>query len=819
MSERISIEVDVKYAQAIDAFVKLADRTGGLDSGLQKVASTAKRVQSEFKSVENSLLTPLEKYSRDLDKLYAARSSGNISAERLQALVQRRYSNYRENLPENVAAKKAAEEAAVAIKKAADAQDLFNQKTRQAYQTSKEMYSARVQELVKARKSGLDNETYQRALGDAATKYKQSLPSFQADAISERERERIRLANQTPYERLRVGFNQLRELYPKGGEDYKRERSRMFEQFKASDEGMKAQKKAADDVAASIAKANAELKRYADRTKELNATPLEKYAASVAKAKEALKAGQLSQEDFNREVARAGQQLEEAGKSGEKTFGAAAISSITSYAAGIFTIATAVGAVKGAFEDLAAARERGLQGGMESIDAMLEATAAGATAEEKRIMSDKFQKLRTMPGAGGYSMAQTASGYSRAYQAGFDDKAMRQLFLAAPQTRGEIESLAQLAETARVNFGKEKLTHLEAMNAALSVAKVTQADPQDIAKFYGQSLPLLSQGFKYSEAIGLQAAFQTAFGKGQIGADRSRALMMKLNENEETRDMLSRGDASGIFNLIESFGTEEWIDRFGKDGEAMASMYAIKKDEVRAVYKTATDKAQSVKDSIRKGQSDESFIVQEAKAIQGSGIAADMMSVRESGQKAQLTEIEAYATGQGRKQKMTDYMNRVVATTGNWGRLAMRKAARSLALGTDYATGTDYFSTEVESELNREISQYISQAESDGFVSEEEAKKIQELRSTARQMYGTRYSGETAKTELDMLSNPAAPGRQGIDVETSGGSQLLQLKIDTLTEIMRRNADASVEMKDEVKNGNGLIRRDFERAGSMSGRD
>lgn len=100
--------------------------------------------------------------------------------------------------------------------------------------------------------------------------------------------------------------------------------------------------KAAKDAEKANAAAAKELDKFARATKDINRTPLEKYADEMLRLNRALKAGKIDQETFNRAVAKSKQEFQQAGQAGSQAFGTGAIANLASYAAQMASVAAAV---------------------------------------------------------------------------------------------------------------------------------------------------------------------------------------------------------------------------------------------------------------------------------------------------------------------------------------------------------------------------------------------------------------------------------------------------------------------------------------------
>ncbi len=116
----------------------------------------------------------------------------------------------------------------------------------------------------------------------------------------------------------------------------------------------KTSRKGMSDAEKATAAAAREMDRFAKHTKEVNRTPLEKYADEMLRLNRALKAGKIDQETFNRAVARSKSEFDQAGKAGKVAFGAEAVAGVAAYASQMVSLAGAIELVRRA---IAAKRE------------------------------------------------------------------------------------------------------------------------------------------------------------------------------------------------------------------------------------------------------------------------------------------------------------------------------------------------------------------------------------------------------------------------------------------------------------------------------
>jgi len=149
--------------------------------------------------------------------------------------------------------------------------------------------------------------------------------------------------------------------------------------------------KEAEKAAKEAEKANAaaakELDRFARATKDINRTPLEKYADEMLRLNRALKAGKIDQETFNRAVGQAKSEFQKAGVAQQGAFGSSALGNLVSYAAGMVSVAAAIGLVTKA---IAAKREEENRLGDKQF---LESASLGSLAQLPEMTPQAMDRL------------------------------------------------------------------------------------------------------------------------------------------------------------------------------------------------------------------------------------------------------------------------------------------------------------------------------------------------------------------------------------------------------------------------------------------
>jgi len=154
-------------------------------------------------------------------------------------------------------------------------------------------------------------------------------------------------------------------------------------------------KKANKDVEKHTADAAKQLDRFAKATKDINRTPLEKYADTMRQLNQALKAGKIDQETFNRAVAKAKTEFQSAGQAGQRAFGASAAGSLKNYAMGFASVTAAVGIFQSAMQMARAETDQALQSVERLIETrgQLQQVAEGPGGADVQAMNEFADKL------------------------------------------------------------------------------------------------------------------------------------------------------------------------------------------------------------------------------------------------------------------------------------------------------------------------------------------------------------------------------------------------------------------------------------------
>lgn len=171
------------------------------------------------------------------------------------------------------------------------------------------------------------------------------------------------------------------------------------EQTDSLEKMAKTSKKGMSDAEKATAAAAREMDRFAKATKDINRTPLERYADQMLRLNQALKAGKIDQETFNRAVAKSKQEFQQAGSEGKQAFGGNALSNLATFATRLGGIATAVMAVKGAFSEARAEAEALGQMQSEQAPTLGMLAQVADTPEDLKRLQDEAKKTFAEGGA------------------------------------------------------------------------------------------------------------------------------------------------------------------------------------------------------------------------------------------------------------------------------------------------------------------------------------------------------------------------------------------------------------------------------------
>jgi hypothetical protein len=310
-------------------------------------------------------------------------------------------------------------------------------------------------------------------------------------------------------------------------------------------------------IAKQAAAAEKELERFAKRTTEINSTPAEKYAAAVKRADDALKAGKISQEIYNRELVRqkslldaTQQAMQNVGRQQQQSMGENFLGQVKALAGGYFTLQTAVNLVADAFRH-----------------AKQESQAALASL---RSLDDANRRLNQIAGSPAELDAMMQRADAAAEKFGVDRAVARDTLFQTfnygnPQDFEQIMAASALVapqEGARVGgkmaaMFQGQVSPMQALNMTIRAAKSSEMDVEQFAS----TMAIAGEGGRIAgagadETMAAVAVLSSAFKSGQVGADRVKTFMTKtgLDSRFAGKGLLGSLDALQAMNPEERAG-------------------------------------------------------------------------------------------------------------------------------------------------------------------------------------------------------------------------------------------------------------------------
>lgn len=354
--------------------------------------------------------------------------------------------------------------------------------------------------------------------------------------------------------------------------------------LKASSDLNKAYDKLGDTLQVTAKEAK-KLESAAARIVSQNLGPQEKYNAQVAKLAVQVKAGKLSMEEAEKATARFRGTMERAGQSQEKSFGVSAIDKLASYAAGLFTIQTAVGAISSAFTEMSAR-------GKAAADRVFNELSAFGQLQQVATSPEDYLKLIGQ-----------ARGAVRRGVFGVDQGAMAADFVFALRNAGysdqDIEFITQIGETKKVKsedmqkvaegvkkyqniFGKGEAGNVKAVAQKVFSAAGTMmtdfAKAAESATLFGSE----ASGLKFSdeEALAAFVAIEQQSPGPEEAATRLRSMLTQI-----TKGKLSKGTMKAtVESLVDRVRKGESAIDIVKETRAAAGLNILAKPETYAVF-------------------------------------------------------------------------------------------------------------------------------------------------------------------------------------------------------------------------------------------
>lgn len=340
--------------------------------------------------------------------------------------------------------------------------------------------------------------------------------------------------------------------------------------------------KGAKQIAKSVKLADEMLTSFANRTKSINSTPLEKYNRQLELLAESYKRGKINQDDYTRGVQRATAELEKqttvlaevaeeqqaVAEEQQAFFGPEAAGQVASLVGGYVTLQGAINLVAEAFRFARQESEEAL-GSLRGLDDSRRRLNQIATSPED---------LQAKMGRADAAAAKFGVDRGTAYQALFDAynyqipgeyeniMAGRHVFdpAAATKVGGKLPSLFP------------GLKPMEAVNMTLAAAAASEADFEDFASV----VPIAGEGGRIAgaspeETLAGVGVLGSSFKSSAVAADRLKNIMTKIGLNPELQ---GKGLLGGL-DALQAMSPEARGGILGDDQESNAAYLALVANE------------------------------------------------------------------------------------------------------------------------------------------------------------------------------------------------------------------------------------------------
>jgi hypothetical protein len=329
----------------------------------------------------------------------------------------------------------------------------------------------------------------------------------------------------------------------------------------------KTSKKGMSDAEKATAAAAREMDRFAKHTKEVNRTPLERYADEMLRLNKALKAGKIDLETFNRAVARSKIEMQQASHASNEAFGSSATSKLKTYVQGMAGLASVTSLFSSA---LAQAKEDALE-----------------TMREYEALIEQRRNLLQIAEPGSQDQ-QTAEADSLAMTYGLTRKDAYEL-LTSSKNEGFESSVPFIARAISANIVTEQaastvagqvpalfpgagLTPEQAMNMNLAAAGSSRLSFEGIAAGLPIAAETMSlQGSSPAEAMGVLGVLSKRFRSGETAGMRASMLAGKLSNDPRFE---GKGLMGGV-DMLSAMSDEERREFLKDDKETNAAYKVI----------------------------------------------------------------------------------------------------------------------------------------------------------------------------------------------------------------------------------------------------
>ncbi len=376
--------------------------------------------------------------------------------------------------------------------------------------------------------------------------------------------------------------------------DFDRDDSAEQERLKA----LEAEQAAYDKLQDEIKQADAELARFAERTKQLNSTPLERYQQQMARLNAALAAGKLKEDEFARAADRAQKELDEEsqaaaraanatqrlGDTNSKAFGDDKLAAMGRMVVQVFSVQKALQLARQASDEYTASAEKfkqfslSLAGNQENA---LKNLSGLPTAEKEDLLNKAIPELQKQTGFG--DQGKMIDAFADAYSAGGSvPNAMKAVGAAAKITRNTPEQLQTYSGAAIDIMRSAQVDDAEgALGFLLQTGAISRVnDPEKLARNVPSVVAAAgnnAKGDNDQEAAKVAASVygvlskEAADSKGEMSATASIQLLEQVREFFE-KDKHGPDPGSPLSRITTLQQNAALRDEFLKDlhGEAKA---------------------------------------------------------------------------------------------------------------------------------------------------------------------------------------------------------------------------------------------------------
>lgn len=337
--------------------------------------------------------------------------------------------------------------------------------------------------------------------------------------------------------------------------------------MKQQDEMIEKYKKMLREAKKAAKEGGTELERFAAKTNKINRTPAQKYREEVEHLNQALKAGLINQETYNRAVARAGQ-------AHNASFGASAVARLSSIAAVALYVKRVwdgiTGSIQRANEEIAKIAERQ----KESAGGLGELSQLAETPEELRRMVADAKK--TFAEGGAVSLDEAGKLQFALESAGISKYRKDVSQLQGSGTVRDATSLVNAAAALEAALGtKETGSFRDIVSKGFGASKISPAHMEDIvqaaAKSGSQGKAL---GIGDEELLASVAAISKVVGNADEAGTEVESLLKQIEKFG-----IAGGYLEGGKTLQEQVAA---IDKLVKEGTDVREILGDRQEGIKA---------------------------------------------------------------------------------------------------------------------------------------------------------------------------------------------------------------------------------------------